>query len=101
VGIRRIRKRICLKVQHWFLIKKIMHTYRRVRLTPSKEVIVVEENEPINPPDLEMWAVYNPKGERVGLYLSDEEAAAECLDRTKKAKKFQNGVKATKAKKKK
>lgn len=91
--IKEIKREIYKKLQWLIFWRKLMFTYRRVRLTQEKAIKQVEPTETIDLPDLEMWAIYNSKEEFVCLHFTEEEANKDCLDRIKEAKLKSKGPK--------
>lgn len=81
------------KYQVFKLMKEFRFTYKRVRITKDKVVVPVDSLDVIEYPDLEMWAIYNPKGELVCLHLDEDSASIDCFNRTKAEYKVKRNTK--------
>lgn len=98
------------KYQVFKSMKEFRFTYKRVRITNDKYLLIADLPDPtahqiakmlvpvdgpdvIEYPDLEMWAIYNPKGELVCLHLDEDSASIYCFNRTKAEYKVKRNTK--------
>lgn len=75
--IRKIKIEIYRKFKKLIFWRKILFYVQRVRLSAKKQIIPVSDNEIIEPPDLEMWALYKQGSvQPKSLHVTQKEATA-------------------------
>ena len=75
--IRDLKRKIYSKLRQLIFWRKIIFVVKKVKRTPSREVIAVADNELVSHPDWEMWAVYKTgEAQPRSLHFTKEEAQA-------------------------